>query len=131
MNFATSLSPRLTPQPPRLNRHEFPSKKVVPVDWHKLASVDLHDLYGDQCSADTLQEHLNHIAFCQAEKEIHVQNAAGQRNLLKMFRLAQLIIQYLFISQDYIESQLNQSKKEHQAMLEKYNEVCKVNYSRE
>ncbi|XP_063599364.1 cilium assembly protein DZIP1-like [Penaeus indicus] len=101
---------------------EFPSQRRERVDWHKLASVDLHDL-ASGCSIEFLQENLSHVAFCDAESEFDLGTMAGQRSLLKMFRLAQLIIQYLFLSQDYMESQLQQAQEDAQQVMEKYQQV--------
>lgn len=101
---------------------EFPSQRRERVDWHKLASVDLHDL-ASGCSIEFLQENLSHVAFCDAESEFDLGTMSGQRSLMKMFRLAQLIIQYLFLSQDYMESQLQQAQEEAQQVTEKYQQV--------
>ncbi|KAK7068007.1 hypothetical protein SK128_010883 [Halocaridina rubra] len=101
---------------------EFPSQRRERVDWHKLSSVDLHEL-ASGCSIEMLQENLSHITFCDAEVEFDVNTGSGQRNLLKMFRLAQLIIQYLFLSQEYIETQLQESQEEMQRTAEKYEQV--------
>ncbi|XP_068243204.1 cilium assembly protein DZIP1-like [Palaemon carinicauda] len=101
---------------------EFPSQRRERVDWHKLASIDLHDL-ASGCSIEFLQENISHVTFCDAEAEFDLSAASGQRNLLKMYRLAQLIIQYLFLSQEYIESQLQQSQDDVQQITEKYQQV--------
>ncbi|XP_064086846.1 cilium assembly protein DZIP1-like [Macrobrachium nipponense] len=101
---------------------EFPSQRRERVDWHKLASVDLHDL-ASGCSIEFLQENISHVTFCDAEAEFDLSTPSGQRSLLKMYRLAQLIIQYLFLSQEYIESQLQQSQDDVQQITEKYQQV--------
>ncbi|XP_071525625.1 uncharacterized protein DZIP1 [Panulirus ornatus] len=101
---------------------EFPSQRRERVDWHKLASVDLHEL-SSGCSMEVLQENLSHVTFCDVESEFDVRTSAGQRNLLKMFRLAQLIIQYLFLSQEFLETQLQESQEEVLQITEKYQQV--------
>ncbi|KAG7173180.1 zinc finger protein DZIP1-like [Homarus americanus] len=101
---------------------EFPSQRRERVDWHKLASIDLHEL-SSGCSMEVLQDNLSHVTFCDAEAEFDVGTTGGQRSLLKMFRLAQLIIQYLFLSQEFIETQLQQSQEEVLQLTEKYQEV--------
>nr|XP_045612476.1 zinc finger protein Dzip1-like [Procambarus clarkii] len=100
---------------------EFPSQRRERVDWHKLASIDLHEL-SSGCTIEVLQDNLSHVAFCDAEAEFDG-TTAGQRSLLKMFRLAQLIIQYLFLSQEFVETQLQQSQEEIVQITEKYQQV--------
>nr|XP_053626296.1 cilium assembly protein DZIP1-like [Cherax quadricarinatus]XP_053626297.1 cilium assembly protein DZIP1-like [Cherax quadricarinatus] len=101
---------------------EFPSQRRETIDWHKLASVDLHEL-SSGCSIEVLQDHLSYITFCDAESEFDIGTSTGQRNLLKMFRLAQLIIQYLFLSQEFIETQLKVAQDELVQITEKYQQV--------
>lgn len=101
---------------------EFPSQRRERIDWHKLASVDLHEL-SSGCSIEVLQDHLSYITFCDAESEFDIGTSSGQRNLLKMFRLAQLIIQYLFLSQEFIETQLKVAQDELVQITEKYQQV--------
>lgn len=101
---------------------QFPSQRRERVDWHKLASVDLHEL-SSGCSIEVLQENLSQVAFCDVESEFDVRTSAGQRSLLKMFRLAQLIIQYLFLSQEFLETQLQESQEEVIQITEKYQQV--------
>ncbi|MPC20259.1 Zinc finger protein Dzip1 [Portunus trituberculatus] len=101
---------------------EFPSQRRERIDWHKLASIDLHDLTLG-CPIEVLQENLTQIAFCDAETEFDLGTVSGQRNLLKMFRLSQLTVQYLFMSQDFMETQLKEVQEEAQQLSEKYQQV--------
>ncbi|CAL4071571.1 unnamed protein product, partial [Meganyctiphanes norvegica] len=101
---------------------EFPSQRKEKIDWHKLASIDFHDL-SSGCSIEVLQENLSHITFCDAESEFDVSTASGQKTLLKVFRLSQLMIQYLFISQEFIENELQQSQSEVQQVKAKTQEI--------
>ncbi|XP_076041158.1 DAZ interacting zinc finger protein 1 [Oratosquilla oratoria] len=101
---------------------EFPAHRRERVDWQKLASIDLHDLQSS-CDMEVLQENLSHVTFCDATSEFDLDTVSGQKNLLKMFRLGQLIIQYLFLSQEYIENQLQEVYQEWQQTKEKYTEV--------
>lgn len=101
---------------------DFPSQRREKIDWHKLASIDLHDL-ASLSSIEVLQENLSHVAFCDAEAEFDLGTTSGQRSLLKMFRLAQLTVQYLFLSQDFIETQLKEAQEEVVSVNEKYHQV--------
>lgn len=101
---------------------EFPSQRRERIDWHKLASIDLHDLTSG-CSIEVLQDNLTQVAFCDAEAEFDLGTVAGQRNLLKVFRLAQLTVQYLFLSQDFMETQLKEAQEEVEQVTEKYQQV--------
>ena len=94
------------------------------IDWTKLASVDFADLNDESMfSVEMLQEHLSYVAFCKADKEISLNNLSGQRSLQKMFRLAQLIIQYLFLSQEYMEKQNGSILSDYKEMEVKLLEV--------
>ena len=73
-----------------------------------------------------LQENLNHIAFGEPGLEIDLDDAAGRKNLMKLFRIAQLIIQYLFISQEFMEKQLEESQQLKGGLKEKGEEVSLV-----
>uniref|UniRef100_A0A0N7Z9T4 C2H2-type domain-containing protein n=2 Tax=Scylla olivacea TaxID=85551 RepID=A0A0N7Z9T4_SCYOL len=101
---------------------EFPSQRRERIDWHKLASIDFRDLTSG-CPIEILQENLTQVAFCDAEAEFDLGTVAGQRNLLKMFRLSQLTVQYLFMSQDFMETQLKETQEEAQQISEKYQQV--------
>lgn len=101
---------------------EFPSQRKERIDWHKLASIDLRDLTTG-CPIEVLQENLTQVAFCDAEAEFDLGTVAGQRNLLKMFRLSQLTVQYLFMSQEFMETQLKEAQEEAQQVSEKYQQV--------
>ncbi|KAK8395551.1 hypothetical protein O3P69_005571 [Scylla paramamosain] len=101
---------------------EFPSQRRERIDWHKLASIDFRDLTSG-CPIEILQENLTQVAFCDAETEFDLGTVAGQRNLLKMFRLSQLTVQYLFMSQDFMETQLKETQEEAQQVSEKYQQV--------
>ncbi|XP_063999960.1 cilium assembly protein DZIP1 isoform X2 [Pogoniulus pusillus] len=80
-------------------RHESP-------DWHRLSSIDVERVSRDGDVA-ALQEHLEHVTFCSAERERcpHCQGPADSL-LLKLLRLAQLCTEYLLHSQEYLSAQL-------------------------
>ncbi|XP_033929489.1 cilium assembly protein DZIP1 isoform X2 [Melopsittacus undulatus] len=81
------------------DRHEGP-------DWRRLSAVDVWRLSRDG-DVTALQEHLEHVTFCSAERERcpHCQGPADPL-LLKLLRLAQLCTEYLLHSQEYLSAQL-------------------------
>ncbi|XP_072217719.1 cilium assembly protein DZIP1 isoform X2 [Excalfactoria chinensis] len=80
-------------------RHEGP-------DWRRLSAVDVGRVWREGDVA-ALQEHLEHVTFCSAERERcpHCQGPADPL-LLKLLRLAQLCTEYLLHSQEYLSAQL-------------------------
>ncbi|KAM6140943.1 cilium assembly protein DZIP1 [Pterocles gutturalis] len=81
------------------SRHESP-------DWRRLSAVDVARVWREGDVA-ALQEHLEHVTFCSAERERcpHCQGPADPL-LLKLLRLAQLCTEYLLHSQEYLSAQL-------------------------
>ncbi|NWT20657.1 DZIP1 protein, partial [Vireo altiloquus] len=80
-------------------RHENP-------DWRRLSTVDVERVSREGDVA-ALQAHLEHVTFCNAERECcpHCQGPADPL-LLKLLRLAQLSTEYLLHSQEYLSAQL-------------------------
>ncbi|NXD85125.1 DZIP1 protein, partial [Halcyon senegalensis] len=80
-------------------RHEGP-------DWRRLSAVDVERV-SREGNVAVLQEHLEHVTFCSAERERcpHCQGPADPL-LLKLLRLAQLCTEYLLHSQEYLSAQL-------------------------
>ncbi|XP_021272276.1 zinc finger protein DZIP1 isoform X2 [Numida meleagris] len=80
-------------------RHEGP-------DWRRLSAVDVGRVWREG-DVSALQEHLEHVTFCSAERERcpHCQGPADPL-LLKLLRLAQLCTEYLLHSQEYLSAQL-------------------------
>ena len=80
-------------------RHEGP-------DWRRLSAVDVGRVWREGDVA-ALQEHLEHVTFCSADRERcpHCQGPADPL-LLKLLRLAQLCTEYLLHSQEYLSAQL-------------------------
>ncbi|KAM6383532.1 cilium assembly protein DZIP1 [Alca torda] len=81
------------------SRHEGP-------DWRRLSAVDVGRV-SREGDVGVLQEHLEHVTFCSAERERcpHCQGPADPL-LLKLLRLAQLCTEYLLHSQEYLSAQL-------------------------
>ncbi|KAM6446478.1 cilium assembly protein DZIP1 isoform 5-T5 [Liasis olivaceus] len=80
-------------------RHDGP-------DWRRLSAVEV-DRVAAEVDVAALQEHLEHVTFCNAGRERcpHCQGPADPL-LLKLLRLAQLSLEYLLHSQDYLSAQL-------------------------
>ncbi|NWX46239.1 DZIP1 protein, partial [Steatornis caripensis] len=89
-------------------RHEAP-------DWRRLSAVDVGRVSGLGDVA-VLQEHLEHVTFCSADRERcpHCQ-APADPLLLKLLRLAQLCTEYLLHSQEYLSAQLSNLEEALQA----------------
>ncbi|NXO88657.1 DZIP1 protein, partial [Certhia brachydactyla] len=95
-------------------RHENP-------DWRRLTAVDVERVSREGDVA-TLQTHLEHVTFCNAERECcpHCQGPADPL-LLKLLRLLQLSTEYLLHSQEYLRAQvdsLEEALREKQAQCD-------------
>ncbi|XP_048349756.1 cilium assembly protein DZIP1 isoform X2 [Sphaerodactylus townsendi] len=91
--------------PPAVPVFQFRPRQTSP-DWRRLSAVDAGRVAAELDVA-ALQEHLEHVTFCSAERERcpHCQ-APADPLLLKLFRLAQLCLEYLLHSQDHLSAQL-------------------------
>jgi hypothetical protein len=75
-----------------------------------LAKIDLERMIRD-VDIDLLQQHVENITFCRLnEDDLHY---LTDPQILKLFSLAQLIIEYLLYSQDNLVSNLNQLSKKY------------------
>ncbi|CAH8590343.1 unnamed protein product [Dicrocoelium dendriticum] len=63
---------------------------------------------------ETLQEVLAPVAFCDITSEIDVQYV--DTNVIKLFQLAQLLLEYLLYSQEYLTSTVNSLKSENESL---------------
>nr|XP_021492775.1 zinc finger protein DZIP1 isoform X4 [Meriones unguiculatus] len=81
--------------------------RLESVDWRRLSAIDVDKVAG-AVDVLTLQENIMNITFCKLEDEKcpHCQSGVDPV-LLKLIRLAQLTIEYLMHSQDFLTSQLN------------------------
>ncbi|XP_035412986.1 cilium assembly protein DZIP1 isoform X1 [Cygnus atratus] len=91
--------------PPPFAAFQFRGRLEGP-DWRRLSAVDVGRVCREGDVA-ALQEHLEHVTFCSAERERcpHCQ-APADPLLLKLLRLAQLCTEYLLHSQEYLSAQL-------------------------
>jgi hypothetical protein len=83
------------------------------------------DLVASELDFQTLQEHITGVTFCNVEGERCVRcQSPVDPALLKLFRLAQLTVEYLLHSQEYLtlslgaaEERLQTQAREHQQLL--------------
>ncbi|GAA50219.1 zinc finger protein DZIP1L, partial [Clonorchis sinensis] len=85
------------------------------VDWRRLASIDVNRVINEM-DVGTLQDVLSSVAFCDITCEVDMR--CVDSNLIKLFQLAQLLVEYLLHSQNYLISSVN-SLKEENASLQK------------
>ncbi|KAM4860016.1 cilium assembly protein DZIP1 [Thomomys bottae] len=81
--------------------------RLESVDWRRLSAIDVDKVAG-AVDVLTLQENIMNITFCKLEDEKcpHCQSGVDPV-LLKLIRLAQLTIEYLMHSQDFLTAQLH------------------------
>ncbi|XP_023383783.1 zinc finger protein DZIP1 [Pteropus vampyrus] len=81
--------------------------RLESVDWRRLSAIDVDKVAG-AVDVLTLQENIVNITFCKLEDEKcpHCQSGVDPV-LLKLIRLAQLTIEYLLHSQEFLTSQLH------------------------
>nr|CDS25612.1 daz interacting protein 1 [Hymenolepis microstoma] len=89
----------------------FFRKRVERIDWKRLASVDVRKV-ASQVDIDVLQENLFSVAFCDIDAEIDTRYV--DTNLVKLFQLAQLLIEYLLYSQDYLTGTVDSLRRENE-----------------
>jgi zinc finger protein DZIP1 len=94
-------------------------RRRVPINWRHLAGLDV-DRVCREMDVQALQQNIANVTFCDVESE-DFRGVDG--NFVKLFRLAQLTIEYLLHSQQYLSDQKNQFEQQvHQ--LQKEVEVC-------
>uniref|UniRef100_A0A0X3Q5A9 Zinc finger protein Dzip1 n=3 Tax=Schistocephalus solidus TaxID=70667 RepID=A0A0X3Q5A9_SCHSO len=89
----------------------FFRKRVERIDWRRLASVDVCQV-ASQMDIDALQENLVSVAFCDITSELDTRYV--DTNFIKLFQLAQLLIEYLLYSQEYLTNGLEAVKLENE-----------------
>lgn len=106
----------------------LPSPNVIPafnfqlrrdtVDWRRFSAIDV-DRVARELDLATLQENINSVTFCSldAEKCPYCQQPVDPV-LLKILKMAQLTIEYLLHSQEYLSMNLGAQEQQHQAALE-------------
>ncbi|BFZ00648.1 hypothetical protein BsWGS_03687 [Bradybaena similaris] len=74
-------------------------KRVERVDWRKISMVDIDNI-SRTLDFTTLQENIMNITFCNLEAELDIRTV--DPNFVKLFKLAQLTIEYLLHSQEFL-----------------------------
>uniref|UniRef100_A0A670I6J4 C2H2-type domain-containing protein n=1 Tax=Podarcis muralis TaxID=64176 RepID=A0A670I6J4_PODMU len=108
-------------RPPHLQRARRAARSSVPAfqfrprldppDWRRLSAVDVERVAAEVDVA-ALQEHLAHVAFCDAGRERCPRcQAPADPLLLRLLRLAQLSLEYLLHCQDYLSAQLRATQE--------------------
>ncbi|KAM7542659.1 hypothetical protein Aperf_G00000015164 [Anoplocephala perfoliata] len=92
----------------------FFRKRVERIDWKRLASVDVRRVVS-QMDIDALQDNLVSVAFCDIDSEIDTRNV--DTNLIKLFQLAQLLIEYLLYSQDCLKNTVDSLRRENENII--------------
>nr|XP_025859415.1 zinc finger protein DZIP1 isoform X1 [Vulpes vulpes]XP_025859416.1 zinc finger protein DZIP1 isoform X2 [Vulpes vulpes] len=92
--------------------------RLESVDWRRLSAIDVDKVAG-AVDVLTLQENIMNITFCKLEDEKcpHCQSGVDPV-LLKLIRLAQLTIEYLLHSQEFLTSQLHHLEERLRLSLE-------------
>uniref|UniRef100_A0A6J0VFJ1 Cilium assembly protein DZIP1L isoform X1 n=2 Tax=Pogona vitticeps TaxID=103695 RepID=A0A6J0VFJ1_9SAUR len=111
-----------------VNFNMLPSPNVIPafkfqlrrdtIDWRRFSAIDV-DRVARELDLATLQDNINSVTFCNldAEKCPYCQQPVDPV-LLKVLKMAQLTIEYLLHSQEYLSMNLTAQEQHHQAALE-------------
>nr|XP_023648890.1 zinc finger protein DZIP1 isoform X1 [Paramormyrops kingsleyae]XP_023648891.1 zinc finger protein DZIP1 isoform X1 [Paramormyrops kingsleyae] len=85
------------------------------VDWRRISAIDVERV-ASELDFHTLQEQISNITFCNVEHE-RCPHCQGPMDpvLLKLFRLAQLTLEYLLHSQEYLTLSLQAAEDRLQA----------------
>ncbi|XP_063578293.1 cilium assembly protein DZIP1L isoform X4 [Pongo abelii] len=106
---------------PLFGAYTFPTFKFQPrhdsMDWRRISTLDV-DRVARELDVATLQENIAGITFCNLDREVC--SRCGQPvdpALLKVLRLAQLIIEYLLHCQDCLSASIAQLEARLQTSL--------------
>jgi len=98
------------------------------IDWQLVAEVEpMVVVMGALEECEKLQGVLPGIAFCHLETEFGKELLESTRGLGKLFRLAQLIIQYLVHCQDQLSSTINKQEGREKDLLNEIERVGEQN----
>lgn len=101
--------------------YTLPTFKFQPrresIDWRRISAVDV-DRVARELDVATLQENITGVTFCNLDQEVcnHCRQPVDPV-LLKVLRLAQLIIEYLLHCQDCLSASVAQLEARLQASL--------------
>ncbi|CAF0800499.1 unnamed protein product [Adineta ricciae] len=93
----------LSPSHQQANRTGIFLKRSEKIDWRRLAAVDV-DRIAREMDFQALQDNLEQITLCNIDAEVDAR--AMDPNFLKLYKMAQLTIEYLLLCQDQITAQL-------------------------
>lgn len=106
---------------PLFETYTLPTFKFQPrcesIDWRRISALDV-DRVAQELDVATLQENITGVTFCNLNQEVC--SRCGQPVdpvLLKVLRLAQLIIEYLLHCQDCLSASVAQLEARLQASL--------------
>ncbi|XP_072469667.1 cilium assembly protein DZIP1L isoform X2 [Notamacropus eugenii] len=88
------------------------------VDWRRLSAIDV-DRIAQELDVTTLQEHITGVTYCNLDSErcAYCQQPVDPV-LLKVLKMAQLIIEYLLHSQDYLSANIVSLEEKLQSTIE-------------
>ncbi|KAK4475018.1 hypothetical protein MN116_002116 [Schistosoma mekongi] len=95
-------------------------KRTEKIDWKLLASIDVNRI-ASRVDIESLQEILSSVTFCDITTE--VDSRYVDNNLIKLFQLAQLLIEYLLYSQDYLTTTIDSLKEENNELHKNYEKL--------
>ncbi|XP_060079369.1 cilium assembly protein DZIP1-like isoform X2 [Ylistrum balloti] len=95
-------------------------KRFERVDWRKIASVDINQI-AQTLDFNALQENIMNITFCNIEAELDLRMV--DPNFVKLFKLAQLSIEYLLHSQEYLTGVITSMEEKVKKSQEEQNET--------
>ncbi|XP_075744301.1 uncharacterized protein LOC119176186 [Rhipicephalus microplus] len=78
------------------------------IDWRKIAAVDV-DQVAREVDVNALQKNVTHLTFCDIDHEL--EGTSVDPNFVKLFKLAQLCIEYLMFSQDILLQSLTDTEE--------------------
>ncbi|KAL1478922.1 hypothetical protein MTO96_052265 [Rhipicephalus appendiculatus] len=79
------------------------------IDWRKIAAVDV-DQVAREVDVNALQKNVTHLTFCDIDHEL--EGTSVDPNFIKLFKLAQLCIEYLMYSQDILLQSLTDTEEQ-------------------
>ncbi|XP_065840630.1 cilium assembly protein DZIP1L-like isoform X2 [Oscarella lobularis] len=102
-------------------------RRRVRVDWRAIAAVDIERVTRN-LDVRILQDNVMNVAFCDIEKE---EGLSVDPNFVKVFRLAQLIIEYVLHCQKQMESELKVVSQQLETATKAENELKQIVSHRE
>nr|XP_047130717.1 uncharacterized protein LOC101241137 isoform X2 [Hydra vulgaris] len=82
-------------------------KRNEKIDWRRLAGLDINRI-ANEVDVDAIQENIATVTYCNIEYELG--HDSLDPNFIKLFRLAQLMIEYLLHCQQYLQASLEEKQ---------------------